>query len=85
MDAARAADACGCFPGHSSQQADAEQAYKQAYLTGTETWVRLPKEQWPDAWAGMVDPVCPLVLALYGHPDSGGHWEIHCEAKLKIG
>jgi hypothetical protein len=30
----------------------------------------------------MIRPVCPLHLALYGHPDSGGHWEAHCEAHL---
>jgi len=28
------------------------------------------------------DPVVPLRLALYGHPDAGSHWEKHCEAKL---
>ena len=48
MEAARAADAYGLLPGHAVQQSDAEQAYTQAWLTGTETWVRLPKEQWPD-------------------------------------
>ena len=31
----------------------------------------------------MKDPVCPLVLALYGHPDSGGFWEKHCDAHLR--
>ena len=30
----------------------------------------------------MIRPVCPFNLALYGHPDSGGHWEAHCEAHL---
>ena len=45
MEAARTADAYGCFPGHASQQADAEPAYTQARLCGTETWVRLPQEQ----------------------------------------
>ena len=29
------------------------------------------------------DPSCRLRLALYGHPDSGGHWERHCESHLK--
>ena len=29
------------------------------------------------------DPVVPLVLALYGHPDAGGYWERHCENKLR--
>ena len=30
----------------------------------------------------MIDPVWPLILALYGHPDSGGHWELHCATLL---
>ena len=83
MEAARAADAYGCLDGHDIQQCDAEQAYTQAELSGTPTWVRLPRDQWPASWAGMKDPVCPLVLALYGHPDSGGHWEAHCEKHLR--
>ena len=28
------------------------------------------------------DPVVQLVLALYGHPDSGGLWQRHCEQQL---
>ena len=31
----------------------------------------------------MKDPVCPLVLALYGHPDAGTCWEQHCDLMLK--
>jgi hypothetical protein len=69
-------------PGNEVEQCDAEQAYTQAILKGTTTWVRLPRDQWPKAWAGMTDPVCPLILALYGHPDSGGHWELHCSKLL---
>ena len=63
-------------------QADAEQAYIQAKLSGTPTWVENPREEWPQEWIdrGMIRPVCPLHLALYGHPDSGGHWDAHCEA-----
>ena len=77
MEAARCADAYGLFPGHAVRKSDAEQAYTQAWLTGTKTWVRLPRDQWPRAWidADMNDPVCPLLLALYGHPDSGTDWE----------
>ena len=60
----------------------AEQAYTQAWLMGTETWVRLPRDQWPKSWDGMEDPVCPLVLALYGHPDSGTDWEVHSQRHL---
>ncbi len=83
MDAARAADCYGLAPGNTIQQADAEQAYTQSALGGTETWVRLPQDQWPPEWKGMRDPVCRLKLALYGHPDAGGYWERHCESHLK--
>ena len=31
----------------------------------------------------MVDPVVPLVRALYGHPDAGGYWEQHCDKHLR--
>ena len=73
MEAARAGDPCGCLPGHNSLQCNAEQAYTQAFLDGVATWVRLPRDQWPQSWidSGMVDPVVPLKLALYGHPVSG--------------
>ena len=49
MEAARAADAYGCMHGNAAQQCDAEQAYTQAMYVGTDTWVRLPREQWPEA------------------------------------
>ena len=87
MEAGKACDFYGSLAGHVIQQSDAEQAYTQSRLGGDPTWVRLPKEQWPESWKGMRDPVCPLRLALYGHPDSGGYWEQHCEAHLvdKVG
>ena len=37
----------------------------------------------PKSWSNFRDPVCPLRLALYGHPDSGGIWEKHCTKQLK--
>ena len=85
MQASKAADIWGMLDGHSTQQADAVQAYTQSKLGGTDTWVSLPKDAWPPEWhdLGYDDPVCPLVLALYGHPDSGGYWEKHCDAHLK--
>ena len=84
MQAAKACDAYGLMPGHVIEQCDAEQAYIQSRLDGpTPTWVRLPRDQWPKGWSGYRDPVCPLVLALYGHPDAGGYWERHCEKHLK--
>ena len=84
MEASRSCDAYGTMPGHDAMQADAEQAYIQAKLSGTRTWVELPREEWPQDWIdrGLIRPVCPLELALYGHPDSGGHWEAHCEGHL---
>ena len=50
LEASCAADAYGCVEGHTIQQADAEQAYVQALMKGTPTWVRLPKHQWPPEW-----------------------------------
>ena len=67
---------------HTIQQADAEQAYINAKLNTTETWVRLPPNRVPARWKHMRDPVFRLVLALYGHPESGGHWEAHANAIL---
>ena len=71
-----------CLPGHDMQQADAVQAYIQAELSGTPTWVSLPPEARPkaadgsDLWSslGISDPVVPLVKALYGHPKAGDMW-----------
>ena len=57
------------------------------------------QDRWPDEWfhtvktlpngkkfrtdPKIIDPVCPLIKALYGHPDSGGYWEKHCEENLR--
>eukprot|EP00969_Alexandrium_andersonii_P269424 11908211-Alexandrium_andersonii.AAC.1 len=64
---------------------DATQAHTQARLKGKVTWVRLPEHEWPEEWKknGVRDPVVPLLLALYGHPASGGYRERHCEEHLK--
>ena len=83
MAAGKVADAYGLLPGNSLEVSDGESAYTQALLGGTKTWIRLPRDQWPKEWESMQDPVCPLVLALYGHPDAGGFWEQHCETQLK--
>ena len=83
MAAGKVADAYGLLPGNSLEVSDGESAYTQALLGGTKTWIRLPRDQWPKEWEGMQDPVRPLVLALYGHPDAGGFWEQHCETQLK--
>ncbi len=88
MSSGKMIDFLGLLEGWTLEQADATRAYTQAKLSGTPTWVRLPREQWPQEWArkGYKDPVCPLELALYGHPDAGTCWESHCDAELqKIG
>ena len=41
LEASRAADAYGCFEGNDIEAADAEQAYIQALLKGSDTWVAL--------------------------------------------
>ena len=84
MQAAKACDAYGLLAGHCVEQCDAEQAYVQSKLLGAvPTWVRLPQERWPASWAGMKDPVCPLVLALDGRPDAGTWWEQQCDKRLQ--
>ena len=77
----------GLFPGNTVGQADAMQAYIQAKLGGTETWVEIPEEGWPPEWVKN-GPPCDrpcyrLVQALYGHPDSGTFWEKHADKKLQ--
>ncbi|CAE8620634.1 unnamed protein product, partial [Polarella glacialis] len=83
MEASRMCDAFGLLSGHAIEQADAEQAYIQSPLGGTETYIRLPKELQPDSWKHMRDPVCKLVMSLYGHPDAGGFWQAHCKNALE--
>jgi hypothetical protein len=86
MEAGKAVDAFGLLPGHAVEQADAQQAYIQSDLGGDfVTWVRLPKEFWPESWIkqGFVDPVVPLKRALYGHPRAGHCWEKFSQDVLK--
>eukprot|EP00971_Amphidinium_carterae_P073584 1455174-Amphidinium_carterae.1 len=77
MEAGKFVDFIGMLPGNAMMQSDAEMAYVQATLKGCPTWVRLPRDHWPDAWKKYRDPVALLIRALYGHPDSGGDWEKH--------
>ena len=74
MEAGKSCDLFDSLDGHDIQQSDAEQAYTQSKLGGDPT---------PDSCKNMRDPVCPLILALYGHPDAGGYSEAHCERHLK--
>ena len=86
IHSANSAIAYGCIPGHTITQADAVRAYVQSTLKSKhETWVSVPKELWPPKWhkEGRRKPMCRLNKALYGHPESGGHWEKHLEEAIK--
>jgi len=88
IEAGRARDTYGIQDGYGCESADGPSACTQALLdTKFETWVRLPRERWPQQWASTFrDPVVPLRLALHGHPDAGGYWEKHCERhELSVG
>ena len=61
--------------GCDGEEADASGAYIQAELEGPETWVTLPKNRQPASWAGIKDPVVPLLRNLYGHPLAGLIWD----------
>ena len=82
MEAGKACIAHGMFPGHVVESADASQAYTQAPFVGTPTWVVLPEDQVPEHAKNMDRPVSRFTRALYGHPDSGGFWERHCEEQV---
>ena len=57
MSAGKLADLYGCFPGHVIETADGDQAYPQAKMaSSTRTWVRLPRDRWPEWWT---DPSAP--------------------------
>ena len=63
------------------------QAYLQAKIATPgriETWCELPADWWPDDWFSdgaarksprFVRPMVRLILALYGHPESGALWD----------
>ena len=61
-------------------QSDCIRAYVQSKLNptgkGPKTFIRLPRAWWPKSFhdKGLVDPVCELLLALYGHPRAGDMW-----------
>ena len=89
IQGANANIAYGAAPGNGTSTADAVRAYVQALLKSlVETWVHIPYELWPKdgSWRGMRRPMCRLIKALYGHPESGAHWEAHLtEAVVGLG
>ena len=77
MAAAKMLDAIARLPGCSGEDSDAIGAYTQVPLSDipntTETWISIPKSQWPDEWHNLPynDPVVLLQRNLYGHPLAG--------------
>ena len=85
ISTANASIAFGQFPGNRVTSADAVKAYVQADLRSLcETWVRLPKETWPASWVERYRrPLIRLIKSLYGHPESGAHWQNHLEEAVR--
>ena len=48
------------------------------------TWVLLPPELVPKEYSHIKDPVAPLDKALYGHPESGFHWDARFREVMQI-
>ncbi len=70
LDSSRIGDMYACLPDHTVQGRDVEQAYLQAKLEGTPTYIMLPKELWTDEMHKMRCPVVKLEKALYGHVEA---------------
>ena len=88
MESSRFVDFYGLLEGHSIETNDGVLAYTQVELKDVtiETWVRLDRDFRPKHFDNYRDPVVPLKKALYGHPDSGGHWEDFCtEGLVSVG
>ena len=47
------------------------------------TWVQLPPELVPDRFKHIKDPCVRLYRSLYGHPESGYHWDQRFKAIMK--
>ena len=87
MICAKFLDAISRLPGFGGQDADAQKAYTQAMLSdfegNTETWIEIPRDQWPAAWHKFRRPVVRLTRNLYGHPLAGLYWEKHCDRAIR--
>ena len=86
--AARWADLIGLLKDCRCETADGFQAYLQALLLGKKCWMWLPPEAIPEENKALYDSMeCPVVLctqAIYGHPDAGASWEVHCDQAVKL-
>jgi hypothetical protein len=82
LESSKIVDAFGLIEGNDEEVSDAPQAYTQEKLRGTETWVVLPTQYWPDHFHNIEDPVVPRDYSLYGHPDAGTFWEDKSHSKI---
>ena len=85
--AARMVDAVEHMPGMGGEDSDATGAYAQIYLGADcpQTWIELPRDQWPHSWHGKYTrPVVILRRNLYGHPLAGLYWSLHCEKQVQL-
>ena len=63
LEASKLLDAIAMLPGCAGQKSDAPKAYTQSLLYGdgrvdpVDTWIELPRNQWPKHWEGMRRPV----------------------------
>ena len=77
--------AYGAIKGHETRQSDVVKAYTQAYLgTKVPTWVILPWELTPPEYRHFKQPCVRLVRSLYGHPESGYHWDQRLREVMKL-
>ena len=80
MEAAKALDAMGSFPGCVAKPGDARGPHAQSVLKGVVTWVTLPDIRWPTPRGKKLrKPAVRLIIALYVHAEAGGVREEHCE------
>ena len=82
MEASKFCDAYGLLPGHARMQANAEQAYTQADMAGSATWIDVPRHLYQPEWDPEERYVMRMVKALYGHPAAGCYWEAHCHQRV---
>ena len=85
MAAAKFIDAIAHMPGCSGEDSDAVGAYTQIRLSEAarllgigvlpETWITIPKNRQPKEWSHIENPVCPLLVNLYGPPLAGLMWD----------
>ena len=68
--------AFGALKGNKTTQSDVVRAYLQSVLeTKVPTYVELPEELVPEHMKHVVRPCVRLWRSLYGHPESGYHWD----------